>query len=110
MHEKVNELTYRGHSYRNFEPSEIRELLEDENVPNGDIREFFEFMESGRFEPMLYHTHKMFCSLDVDECETFWKNNPELLAWVSVWGKSEDLRDFQANPGPVSPPENVYEG
>lgn len=107
MHPKIQELRQRGHSYRNFTPSEIRELLEDDDIPNDQIRDFFEFMESGRFRPMLKSTHKMFAALDPDEAEAFWRRNPDLMAWVNTWAKSEDLIDWAEQPGLIDIPENA---
>lgn len=91
--EELSELMARGHSYRNFEPAEIRGLADTTDKAQG--RMFFDWFESGRFAPMLDATHAMYCALDPDERFTFRSRNPDLMEWCSVWAYCEDLNDFR---------------
>lgn len=74
----MNDLRIRGHSYRNFEPAEMRDFLG--------------YIESGRFKPLLEAVSKFYRALDPDERRRFWKRNPGLMAWVRVYNRAEDLR------------------
>lgn len=85
-------LIMRGHSIRNFEPHEIRQLAHNEGKQSA--REVLRFIESGRFEPMLDATHKMFRALDPDERRAFAERNPGIMEWVNVWAFTEDLIEF----------------
>lgn len=96
----LNELRRRGHSYRNFEPHEVMQLMKEEG--RGAGRQFLAFMESGRYETMLDAAHDMYVRLDADEAKTFWRRNPDLMRWVMVWGVSEHL-----NPATKHKPDDI---
>jgi len=85
----LNELRKRGHSYRNFEPYEIAQLMTDQSRDTG--REFLAWMEGGRFQPMCKQVWNMSKSLDIDEIETFWRRNPDVMRWATIWAVSETV-------------------
>lgn len=100
MHDKLQDLRSRGHSYRNFEPGEVLDILDyaDENEDydlQADVRDFLRFMEDGRFRAMLDEAHNMIARLDPDEVADFRESNPDLARWVNVFARAEDLRPFE---------------
>lgn len=88
----AQDLTTRGHSLRNFDPEDFREVANGQG--KREAREALEFVESGRFEPVLAATQRMFRALDGDERRQFAKENPGLMRWVNVWGFLEDVGEF----------------
>lgn len=92
--EMKRELIRRGHSIRNFDPEEFRDLVDEyEHIPEGkaEARKALKFVESGRFYPMLQAAHKFFRHLDPDEQRDFARRNPGLIEWVNLYGYLEDL-------------------
>lgn len=89
----ARDLTLRSHSWRNFESWEV--LMAIDNDGKREVRrQVWPFIEAGRFAPMLQNAHRFVSHLDRDEVEDFYRANPDLMDWVSVWGFSEDLRTF----------------
>lgn len=77
----------RGHSWRGWEPAELRTVAKQGG--EADVREVLQFIESGRFYPMLKATHRMYVHLDPDERQEFWRRNPDLMRWVNVYEIAE---------------------
>lgn len=71
------------HSYRNFRPVEVANLIYATNRANG--RAVLEYIESGRLEPALSASTNMVVRMDLDEIRDFWRENPEWARWCSVW-------------------------
>lgn len=85
------ELRRRGHSYRNFEPEDVDAIIDSEG--DAAAREFLDFIESGRWAPLLRALHKAYIPLDTDEQNTLWRRNPDLLSWAGVWARANDQYD-----------------
>lgn len=79
----------RGHSWRGWEPAELRKEAKRGN--DQEVREVLEFIEDGRFRPILKAIHSFYVRLDVDERKEFWRRNPDLMRWVNVFGVAEHL-------------------
>jgi hypothetical protein len=71
------------HSYRNFAPVEVANLIYATNRKNG--REALEYIEAGRLRPALEATNSMVIRMDPDEQRDYWRGSPEWTRWVSVW-------------------------
>lgn len=94
-----DDLLYRRHSLRNFEPDEFLELWnrakENGNYENmKKVRRALKNVESGRFHEMLGAAHKVVRHLDPDEIRTFYKQHPRLMKWINVYGHIEELPRF----------------
>lgn len=81
----------RGHSWRGWEPAELRQKVQEGEMTKTELRETLKFIEGGRFEPMLEATHKFYIPLDPDERKEFWRRNPDLMRWVNVWAIANTL-------------------
>lgn len=86
--EKLEEITSRTHSYRNYSPEEFIKLKGE--VSGGELRGAMNAIEGGRFTPMLKKVHRFFIQLDGDEMHTFAERNPGLIEWVDAWAVAED--------------------
>lgn len=88
----AQELAFRAHSYRNFEPEEF-ELAAD---VSGDAktREALQTVESGRLFTFLEATSSMFSRLDTDEKRLFTRRNPMLVMWMSVFNRVNDFNPY----------------
>ena len=89
----MEDLMRRGHSYRNVRPAEV--LVATERDGKRVMGEFWEFIESGRFEAVLEATHRFFAHLDEEEKEYFWTHNPDLMDWTSVWGYTKTRAPYR---------------
>lgn len=87
-------LSLRSHSLRNYDPREFR-YLKRQGIPQPDLREELRVIESGRFEPILKETHRMFVHLDEDERQDFASNNPGIMDWVNAWAELEEQITFE---------------
>lgn len=85
----LDELRRRGHSYRNFDPYEVANLMDESG--RGEGRQFLGWVESGRMQPMLKATFDFYVPLDPDERKMFWRRNPDLMRWTVVYAISEHL-------------------
>lgn len=81
----AQDLIDRTHSYRNHEPQDYIDALE--NSSDEAVMAALGRLEGGRFEPLLATTSKFFFKLDRDEMETFTRRNPDLVRWMSVWNR-----------------------
>lgn len=88
----AHELGMRSHSYRNFEPQEFVDALDESD--RSLVLEALERVESGRFEPMLEKASVFFAKLDRDEKDTFTRRNPGLVMWMSVWNRLNGYDPF----------------
>lgn len=82
----------RAHSYRNFEPDEFVEALEEDSQT--EVRSALQRVESGRFAPFLEQTSAFFSRLDQDEQETFTRRNPGLVRWMSAYNILHDYNPY----------------
>lgn len=89
--ELFQDITWRPHSWRNYEPDEFIQLLESD-YNKGEIRTELGVIESGRFKDMLKEAYNFFGPLDQDEKEEFYRRNPDLVRWLEVYARSEDLQ------------------
>lgn len=87
------ELAGRPHSWREYEPAEF--MAAYENGEPGDVRAALARVEDGRFQAMLSEAHRFFRALDADEREAFAEGNPDLMAWVNVYGLAQDAGAFE---------------
>lgn len=86
-----------GHSYRNFNPLEIAEIVENDDLTlheqQQELQQVLSFIESARLRDFCERTFAFFIKLDRDEKELFTRRNPDLMQWVSVWGLSQEATD-----------------
>lgn len=87
--ELLEEIKFRAHSYRFYEPDEFIQLLES-GVSKRELRSALKNIESGRFYDMLVEAHNFWWPLDVDEMETFRDRNEDLVRWIEVYARLED--------------------
>lgn len=95
----IQEMRYRGHSLRNFDPAEFYEKYDEAEQEKDydkvrELRKALKRVESGRFYPVLEANHKMFAALDPDEKEAWAEANPVMMEWTGVYGLVEDLTGF----------------
>lgn len=89
--EKMVELSLRPHSYRGYEPDEFIRLL-NSGVEKRELRKELGAIEAGRFKDMLEEAYDFWIPLDLDEQETFYERNPDLVRWLEVYAATEELR------------------
>lgn len=88
------DLTYgRAHSYRNFDPAELRKL--HANSGNDEVQAVFAFIESGRIDDIAEALSEFFFKLDADEQELFIDRNPDLVQYMSAWNEAHGLNPFE---------------
>lgn len=98
MHEIVENAP--RHSWRNFEPEQFAEAWEDaDGQEEVEIRESLEYIESGRFLPMLEATYKHALHLDADEIKEWCERNPDMAKWIGVYGKVNHCNTFEKYTG-----------
>lgn len=93
LEDALEELMFRGHSLRNYDPREFRNLYE-RGASKRRLRQELQRIEDGRFNDMLKEAHWMFSALDEDEQEGFARNNPGLIEWMNVWALLEDQKQY----------------
>jgi hypothetical protein len=96
---RIQELTAGSHSYRNFNPAGFWDELPRGGPPSNEDREVvhqsLQFIESGRFEPLLEALSDFFFKLDTDEMRLFTRRNPDVVEWMGVWNKSKGLNSYR---------------
>lgn len=96
----MTDLTNRGHVRTNYEPAEfINEManarLNGDTEREGEIRETFRNLDSGRFYAMLDEAHNVLAKSDLKRREAFVENHSDhLLKWIEAFGAVEDLNRF----------------
>lgn len=86
------EFRSRGHSYRNFNPREIRRAIEsDESDMDADAAvDLLQFIESGRYWPYLEAVHDLLAEWIADSAEVFARRNPDAVEWAALYADVTD--------------------
>lgn len=89
----AQELILRGQQYRNYEPQEFWDALD--NSGEAETRDALHSIEADRFWPLLEAVSDMFFKLDNDERDLFTDRNPGLVEWMSVWNAANGLNPYR---------------
>lgn len=95
--DSVSDVLTRGNLSRHYEPADFRVILDAPDagpVEQSLVRRALKRLDSGRFRDMLDAAHTAMAYSDLEGQRHFAETHPDLLAWVSVLGKAEDLRSF----------------
>lgn len=93
MSETLEDMKSRAHSLREWEAEDFLTAL-DEGGAKNEVRYQLRRMEDGRFHEMLSDAHDMFARLDPDERRMWAEANQNMMEWVHVFGRLEDLHPF----------------
>ena len=89
------------HSWRNFEPEQYVDEWqaarpEDEAVIREEV---MNFVEGGRFGPMLKTTYDFFTALDPDERYEWANKNQDMAKWIGVYAMVQHLNTHEKYTG-----------
>lgn len=79
----------RSHSWRNFEPQEVIDFAHEESKYDGRV--LLDYIEGGRFQPMLKAGYDFFIQLDPDERRAFADRNQDFVDWLGAFAFCEGL-------------------
>lgn len=83
------DLNLRTHSYRNFQPHEFLDALDES--PRNKVKGALKRLESRRLYGFLDALSIMFGHLDRDEKVLFTRRNPGLVLWMNAYNEVEEL-------------------
>lgn len=96
----MTDITERTPIRTNFEPDEFIQAIADARLDNdvereGEIRETFRSLDSGRFYDFLDEAHNVLSRSDGKRTDAFGENySDHLIRWIEAFGAVEDLSRF----------------
>lgn len=72
-----------GHSYRNFNPDVLKRVLKNDG--RDYAQQLLEFIESGRWKPVLDNLRKLSHTLLSTDLEILFQRNPDLAEWYEAY-------------------------
>lgn len=95
----VNDVLTNGQLSRNYTPEEFMAVMDEHGAEGAEaVRGALGALDSRRFSDVLDATHRWIAYSDFDGRDhAFEMVNDDLLAWVNVYGRSQDLATFEVD-------------